>query len=87
MPWGRRNVKDLKGDLFYAGAGDPDADGAIGADLALLARCNATLITRGTFSMFASVLNGGQYYTEYGMIVPDEVMNPDLEEYQQELIL
>jgi Glycosyl transferase family 11 len=38
--------------------------------------CNHTIITRGTFTMWAAVLAGGEYYTEYGTIIPQEMMNP-----------
>ena len=78
MAWGKQNLGTPK-DLFFAGAGenldekgvevvDPDA---ASYDLALLANCNHTIITRGTFTMWAALLSGGEYYTEYGAIVPD----------------
>jgi hypothetical protein len=44
---------------------------------ALLMSCNHTVITRGTYSMWAGVLAGGEYYTEYGTIVPSAMMNPE----------
>ena len=47
MAWGRKNINDVNGDLFFAGEGDGDDDEAIGRDMALLAACNATIITRG----------------------------------------
>ena len=79
-------MQSLKGILtilavqfqFFVGAGenldengkeivDPDA---APFDLALLVNCNHTIISRGTFSMWAAMLAGGEYYTEYGAIVP-----------------
>ena len=38
---------------------------------ALLATCNHTILTHGTFGHWASYLNGGEFYSEYGSIVPD----------------
>ena len=38
---------------------------------ALLATCNHTILTHGTFGHWASYLNGGEFYSEYGAIVPD----------------
>ena len=38
---------------------------------ALLAACNHTILTHGTFGHWASYLNGGEFYSEYGAIVPD----------------
>ncbi len=84
MEWGRRHLHGEQGDLFFVGS-DDSSDFGVGADLAVLALSNATVISRGTFSMFAAVLQGGWYHTEYGVIVPDELMNPDL--YQDDLIL
>lgn len=87
MTWAKKNIKDKHGDLFFVGEGKTDDDIQIGKDLAIVAFSNCTIITRGTFSMFGSILSGGPYHTEYGLIIPDEVMNPDDEVYQQELIL
>merc|ERR1712062_156743 len=39
-------------------------------DLALLINCNHTIVSRGTFSLWVAHLAGGEYYTEYGAIVP-----------------
>ena len=85
MPWGRKNLEDTEGDLFFAGAGETlteqDANGNVVGiddnvcfDLAMLSQCNHTIITRGTFSMWAALLAGGEYYTEYGTIVPPHLM-------------
>ena len=42
-------------------------------DLAIFAKCNHTIITKGAMSKWASVLSGGEYYTEYGPVVPHSV--------------
>jgi len=42
-----------------------------GKDFALLSNCNHTITTHGTFGHWASILSGGEIYTEYGAIVPD----------------
>ena len=80
MEWGRKHLPpggyEEEDDLYFVGDGErhladegEDRDAA-SFDLALLASCNHTIITRGTFSMWASILAGGEYFTEYGPIVP-----------------
>jgi hypothetical protein len=78
MPWGYKNLEGIK-DLHFLGIGqnldeetqkeigDPDA---AAYDFALLVNCNHTITTRGTYSMWISLLTGGEYYSEYGPIVP-----------------
>ena len=85
MDWGRKNLKDKHGDLFFVGSGIGDDDIEIGYDFAILSNCNASVISRGTFSMWSSVLAGGEYYTEYGMLYPDHILHP--EDYQNEYYL
>ena len=38
--------------------------------MALMASCDHTIISRGSFSSWCSILCGGEYYTEFGLIVP-----------------
>ena len=71
MEWGRRNLRSLgRGDLFFAGGR------TAGEDMAVLASCSHTVITWGTFSMWAAVLAGGEYYGPYGPIVPAHLQHP-----------
>ena len=70
MDWGRKNLKH--DDLFFVGEGNEEDD-SIAFDMAILANSNHTIITRGTFSMWGALLCGGEYYTEYGTIVPTEL--------------
>ena len=82
MLWGRKNLKGIN-DLHFLGAGqnldkqtrkeivDPDA--AV-YDFALLVNCNHTIITRGTYSMWIAILAKGEYYSEYGPIMPPDLM-------------
>ena len=46
-------------------------------DFALLTSCNHTIISRGSFSMWISLLTPGEYMTEYGAIVPPNLLDPD----------
>ena len=57
--------------LSYAGIGKTEDESAVGYDLAVLAACNHTIISRGTYSMWAAMLSGGEYFDEYGAIVPE----------------
>ena len=56
------------------GNGDNAKEDAIGYDLALLSQSNHNILTRGTFGMWAALLCGGEYYGEYGPIVPGKVL-------------
>ena len=76
MDWGRKHLGEVD-DLFFVGSGVGDDDFHVAADLAIMAAANKTIITRGTYSMFGSILSGGEYYTEYGLMVPNHVMYPD----------
>lgn len=58
------------------GSGSPDDDESVGFDLALLAKANHTITTRGSFSAWGALLCGGEYYTEYGVIVPKWLQLP-----------
>lgn len=87
MDWGRKNIKDKHNDLFFVGEGRSDDDFYIGVDLALMAKANNTIITRGTFGMWGASLCPGECHTEYGMTFPQELMYPDDEDLHRELIL
>ena len=82
MSWGHKHMNGIKG-LHLLGAGqnldtvttkeivDPDA---AAYDLALLISCNHTIITRGTYTMWIAMLAGGEYYSEYGPIMPPDLI-------------
>ena len=82
MLWGRKNLKGIN-DLHFLGAGQTldkqtrkeivDPDAAV-YDFALLVNCNHTIITRGTYSMWIALLAEGEYYSEYGPIMPPDLM-------------
>ncbi|TRY79224.1 hypothetical protein TCAL_07359 [Tigriopus californicus] len=70
MKWSRENIENREGDLFFVSDGNGDNPESVGFDLAILRYSNHTIITRGTYSMWGSMLCNGEYYTEYGSIVP-----------------
>ncbi len=59
---------------LISGIGTEDPD-AIGYDLAVMVASDYTIITRGSFSSFCAILNGGEYYGPYGPVVPPQVQN------------
>lgn len=68
---GEDNMRKEAKDLFFVGCGDgADAD-CVGKDFAVLAACNHTITSHGSFGHWASYFAGGEIYTEYGAIVPD----------------
>ena len=72
MDWGRNELKGVK-DLHFLGLGQNvnQKDGvnskSASHDLLLLTKCNYTIISRGTFSLWAAFLNGGGFYIEEKM--------------------
>ncbi len=57
MAWARRHLGDEE-DVFFVSDGDKSDPASVGADLAVMALANATVVSRGTFSRFGRVLNG-----------------------------
>ena len=49
----------------------------VGQDLALLAACNHTIQSRGSFGQWAAYLSGGDSYTEYGPMMAREYISVD----------
>jgi galactoside 2-L-fucosyltransferase 1/2 len=73
LEWGKKHVLPRvgSGDLFLAGEGLPDSVDSIGHDMAVLAACNHTIMTYGTFGFWSAFLAGGsvvlpQHFPEYG---------------------
>ncbi|XP_053546802.1 galactoside alpha-(1,2)-fucosyltransferase 2-like [Bombina bombina] len=64
MDWCKENINNSKGDVHFAGDGK---EGSPGRDFALLAHCNHTIMTIGTFGVWAGYLVGGEtiYLTNY----------------------
>ena len=52
--------------LVNVGCGNGADWSCVGRDLAILAACNHTIQTRGSFGQWAAYLSGGDSYTEYG---------------------
>ena len=78
--WGKKNIKDLENDLFFPGSDSHDSLEDEGRDLGLLARCDHMIVTRGEFTYWAAHLAGGEFYTEYGSVVPNAVLDKIEEE-------
>ena len=81
MTWGREKFKHRirEQDLYFGGDGDVDQTKSIGQDFALLAACNHTIESHGSFSYFAGAFAGGykikpEYFPEYRN--PDHKDNP-----------
>ncbi|KAM7059410.1 galactoside 2-alpha-L-fucosyltransferase SEC1-like isoform 2-T2 [Molossus nigricans] len=56
MSWCRQNINSSLGDVVFAGNG---LQGSPAKDFALLTQCNHTVITVGTFGVWAAYLAGG----------------------------
>ncbi|KAK9397484.1 galactoside 2-alpha-L-fucosyltransferase 2 [Crotalus adamanteus] len=57
MEWCRKNIDTSRGDVYFAGDGKENYPGK---DFALLAHCNHTIMTIGTFGIWAAYLVGGE---------------------------
>jgi len=76
MKWAKDNLKSAgeeHGDVFFVGKGNEEED-SVAFDFTTMVQSNHTIISRGTFSSWSAVLNGGEYYGEYGAIVPDDLL-------------
>nr|XP_044990486.1 galactoside 2-alpha-L-fucosyltransferase Sec1-like isoform X1 [Jaculus jaculus] len=56
MSWCRKSIKPSHGDVVFAGSGQ---QGSPAKDFALLTQCNHTIMTVGTFGIWAAYLAGG----------------------------
>ncbi|XP_053122390.1 galactoside alpha-(1,2)-fucosyltransferase 2 [Hemicordylus capensis] len=57
MDWCRQNINASRGDVHFAGDG---RESSPGRDFALIAHCNHTIMTIGTFGIWAGYLAGGE---------------------------
>ena len=56
IKWAKKNI--VGDDIFYSA--DDDSEEAVGTDLAIMANCNHTIMTYGTFGMWGAVLANGK---------------------------
>jgi len=61
VQWGNNKLlpQVKEGDLYIGGEGLPNENDSIGHDFALLANCNHTIESHGSFSYFAGAFAGG----------------------------
>ncbi|XP_054848997.1 galactoside alpha-(1,2)-fucosyltransferase 2-like [Eublepharis macularius] len=57
MDWCKQNIDASRGDVYFAGDG---RESSPGRDFALIAHCNHTIMTIGSYGMWASYLAGGE---------------------------
>ncbi|XP_005412995.1 PREDICTED: galactoside 2-alpha-L-fucosyltransferase 2 [Chinchilla lanigera] len=68
MAWCRENIDASRGDVVFAGTG---VEGSPGRDFALLTQCNHTVMTIGTFGIWAAYLAGGDAVYLANYTLPD----------------
>ncbi|XP_006897388.1 PREDICTED: galactoside 2-alpha-L-fucosyltransferase 2-like [Elephantulus edwardii] len=68
MAWCRENIDNSRGDVVFAGDG---VEGSPAKDFALLIQCNHTIMTIGTFGIWAAYLTGGQTIYLANYTLPD----------------
>uniref|UniRef100_A0A8C8VQL8 L-Fucosyltransferase n=1 Tax=Pelusios castaneus TaxID=367368 RepID=A0A8C8VQL8_9SAUR len=68
MEWCRKNIDTSLGDVYFSGDG---AESSPGRDFALLAHCNHTIMTIGTFGIWAGYLAGGETIYLANYTLPD----------------
>ncbi|CAM5131182.1 unnamed protein product [Natator depressus] len=77
MEWCRENIDASRGDVYFSGDGKESSPGR---DFALLAHCNHTIMTIGTFGIWAGYLAGGETVYLANYTLPDspflEVFKP-----------
>ncbi|XP_078080090.1 galactoside alpha-(1,2)-fucosyltransferase 2-like [Mustelus asterias] len=57
MDWSKQNINNSKGDVFFS---DDPKQSSPANDIAILAHCNHTIMTVGTFGYWAGYLAGGE---------------------------
>eukprot|EP00094_Tigriopus_californicus_P002305 TCALIF_02225-PA protein Name:"Similar to FUT2 Galactoside 2-alpha-L-fucosyltransferase 2 (Bos taurus)" AED:0.15 eAED:0.15 QI:0/0.6/0.33/1/1/1/6/394/436 len=67
MKWGRLNLMNPKRDLFFVGKGKTEDEDEIAFDMTLLAQCNHSIYTRGTFGIWTAAMAGGLIHHERGV--------------------
>ncbi|CAH2318888.1 galactoside 2-alpha-L-fucosyltransferase 2-like [Pelobates cultripes] len=68
MDWCKKNINNSLGDVHFAGDGK---EGSPGRDFALLAHCNHTIMTIGTFGIWVGYLVGGETIYLSNYTLPD----------------
>ncbi|XP_072457141.1 galactoside alpha-(1,2)-fucosyltransferase 2-like isoform X1 [Notamacropus eugenii] len=68
MAWCRDNIDSTKGDVIFAGNG---MESSPEKDFALLTQCNHTIMTIGTFGIWAAYLAGGETIYLANYTLPD----------------
>ncbi|XP_063798604.1 galactoside alpha-(1,2)-fucosyltransferase 2-like [Pseudophryne corroboree] len=68
MDWCKKNIDNSLGDVHFAGDG---LEGSPARDFALLAHCNHTIMTIGTFGYWAAYLVGGETIYLTNFTLPD----------------
>ncbi|XP_066230021.1 galactoside alpha-(1,2)-fucosyltransferase 2 [Saccopteryx leptura] len=68
MAWCRQNIDASRGDVVFAGNG---LEGSPTKDFALLTQCNHTVMTIGTFGIWAAYLAGGETIYLANYTLPD----------------
>lgn len=66
MDWCKENINNSKGDVFFS-----DTLNSPGQDLSILAHCNHTIMTIGTFGYWAGYLAGGETIYLDNYTLPD----------------
>ncbi|XP_053216131.1 galactoside alpha-(1,2)-fucosyltransferase 2-like [Podarcis raffonei] len=68
MEWCKKNINASRGDVYFSGDG---RESSPGSDFALLAHCNHTIMTIGTFGIWAGYLAGGETVYLANYTLPD----------------
>ncbi|XP_078507085.1 galactoside alpha-(1,2)-fucosyltransferase 2-like [Lissotriton helveticus] len=68
MQWCKENINSSRGDVFFSGDSNESSPGN---DFSLLAHCNHTIMTIGTFGYWASYLAGGEVIYLDNYTLPD----------------
>lgn len=78
MDWCKENINTSLGDVFFAGNGNENSPGR---DFSILAHCNHTIMTIGTFGYWVGYLVGGETIYLTNFTLPD---SPFLEVFKYE---
>ncbi|XP_043914952.1 galactoside alpha-(1,2)-fucosyltransferase 2-like [Protopterus annectens] len=74
MDWCKDNINASMGDVHFLDAGDELSPGK---DLSILAHCNHTVMTLGTFGFWAAYLAGGETVYLGNFTLPDSILRKE----------
>ena len=85
IQWAKKKLKSQNDDIYFSDSNptftndsegyvrDTDVNKAV-YDFVLLTSCEHSIVSRGSFTLWVAIINGGEYYNEYGPVIPNHLL-------------